>query len=279
MPAATAHRPAVRRSPSPRVPRRVSGPARGRARTAPRPTPRPRATPRATAQTVGLPQLPRLVDVLAGLPDSRWLDRLLRGRAWIALIGLALIGLVFMQVSMLKMNAGIGQSVERTATLERQNADLRATVSQLSSEERIQRAAADMGLIMPPAGDIRYLESRGARADAVKAARIMREPTPVAQQTAAAGAAAVQQDPQQVPPTDAAAQAAQPQAQAAQPQAAAAQPTTAQPQQHAQPAQPAQPQAQQPAASAQPQPTAAAPQPQAQTAPQAGAAVAPGPGQ
>ena len=276
MPAATAHRPAVRRSPSPRAPRRVSGPARGRARTAPRPVQRPRvATPRAAAPAVALPQLPRLVDVLVGLPDSRWIDRLLRGRAWIAIIGLALIGLVFMQVSMLKMNAGIGQSVERTATLERQNADLRATVSQLSSEERIQRAAADMGLIMPPAGDIRYLDSRGAHSDALRAARIMREPAPVAQQTAAAGAVVAQQDPAQVPPTDAAAQAAQPQAQA-QPQAAQAQPTaaTAQPQQQA-----AQPQTQQQAAPDPAQQTATAQQPQAQAAPQAGAAVAPGPGQ
>jgi cell division protein FtsL len=262
---AAAHRPAVRRSPSPRVPRRVSGPARGRVRTAPRAAPRPRvATSRAAAPAVALPQIPRLVDVLAGLPDSRWLDRLLRGRAWIALIALALIGLVFMQVSMLKLNAGIGQSVERSATLERQNADLRATVSQLSSEERIQRAAADMGLIMPPAGDIRYLRSRSAHSDAVKAARIMREPTPAAQQAAAAAAAQPQVT---TPPPTPAAQAAQTQ----QPAPVATAPSeTAQPQAEA-----AQPQPQ-PAA---PEQTAAAPEPQPQAAPQAGAAVAPGPGQ
>lgn len=274
MPAATAHRPAVRRSPSPRAPRRVSGPARGRVRTAPRPAPRSRvATPRASAPAVALPQLPqlpRLVDVLVGLPDSRWLDRLLRGRAWIALIAAALIGLVFMQVSMLKMNAGIGQSVERSATLERQNADLRATVSQLSSEERIQRAAADMGLVMPPAGDIRYLQSGGVRNDAAKAAKIMREPAPVA-------VATEQQAQTAPPPTDAAVQAAQPQAQA---QAAPTQQQTtpAEPQQQATPVQTAQPQAQ----TAQPQQTAAAAptqQQQSQAAPQAGAAVAPGPGQ
>ena len=271
---AAAHRPAVRRSPSPRVPRRVSGPARGRARTVHRgrvgPNPRV-ATPRGSAPAVAVPQLPRLVDVLAGLPDSRWLDRLLRGRAWIALIAAALIGLVFLQVSMLKMNAGIGQSVERSQALERQNADLRATVSQLSSEERIQRAAADMGLVMPPAGDIRYLRSRGAHSDAVKAARTMRAPTPEAQQTAAAGAAGLvaPQQTQTPPPTDAAVAAQQQQIQPqpqtqTQPQAVQAQPAaTAQPQ--AQPAQPVQPQAQ--------------PQQQSQAAPQAGAAVAPGPGQ
>jgi cell division protein FtsL len=271
VPAATAHRPAVRRSPSPRVPRRVSGPARGRARTAPRPAPRV-AAPRASAPAVTLPQLPqlpRLVDVLVGLPDSRWLDRLLRGRAWIALIAVALIGLVFMQVSMLKMNAGVGQSVEKSATLERQNADLRATVSQLSSEERIQRAANDMGLIMPPAGDIRYLQSGGARHDATRAAQIMREPAPVATAT---------EQPQQSvtpPPTDAAVQAAQPEAQAAPAQTAT---PAAQTQQQTPAAQTAQPQAQ----PVQPQQSAAAApvqQQQSQAAPQAGAAIAPGPGQ
>ena len=263
---AAAHRPAVRRSPVPRAPRRVSGPARGRARSMPRPAPRP-------APAVALPQpvVPRLLDVLAGLPDARWLDRLLRGRAWIALIGLALIGLVFLQGSMLKMNAGIGRSVERAGTLERQNADLRATVSQLSSEERIQRAAMDMGLVMPPAGDIRYLQSRGVKGDALKAARIMREPTPTAQQTAAAATAVPQET--TPAPTEAAAQAAQPQTAQPQAQAAPAQTTTATAQPQQQQSQTAQPQAQ----PVEPQQTAAAPQ--SQTAPQAGAAVAPGPGQ
>ena len=284
---ATAHRPAVRRSPSPRVPRRVSGPARGRARTAPaRPAPRTAASVALPSVALPRPVVPRLVDVVVALPDARWLDRLLRGRGWIALIGLALIGLVFMQVSMLKMNAGIGQSVEHAGVLERQNADLRGTVSQLSSEERIQRSAADMGMVMPPAGDIRFLQSRGAHSDAVKAARIMRAPNPTAEQAAAAAAAGVAgttaptADGTVPPPTEAAAQAAAQEqaAAAAQPQAQAqAAPTTqVQPQQQAAPVQSqATPQGQ----TAQPQ-AQATPQQQAQTAaPAAGAAAAPGTGQ
>jgi cell division protein FtsL len=62
---------------------------------------------------------------------------------------IALGGIVAMQVSLLKVNAGIGRAVETSSTLERQNADLRAAVSQLSSEERIQREATEMGLRMP----------------------------------------------------------------------------------------------------------------------------------
>jgi hypothetical protein len=148
---------------------------------------------------VGRPSVPalapRALDGLRRLPDSRWLDRLLRGQTWIALIGVALMGIVAMQVSLLKMNAGIGRAVEHTGTLERQNADLRASVSQLSSEERIQVEAVKQGFVMPPAGDVRYVRARGGE-DARKAASAMRTPNPpqsglLQAQAGAAGAAAV----------------------------------------------------------------------------------------
>jgi hypothetical protein len=171
----------------------VSGPARGRLHSVPRPAARASVRPRMqAAASVALPQSQsqpiggRLAEALVSLPDARWLDRLLRGRAWIALIALGLFGLVFMQVSMLGMNAGIGQAVEKSTVLDRQNADLRRQVSQLSSEERIQREAVAAGLIMPPAGDVRYLRSNGLRSDAARAARTMRAPSDQAKATSAA---------------------------------------------------------------------------------------------
>jgi cytoskeletal protein RodZ len=48
-----------------------------------------------------------LIHRLGQIPESRSLDRLLRSRGWIALLGVLLIGLVFMQVSLLKLNAGM----------------------------------------------------------------------------------------------------------------------------------------------------------------------------
>ena len=121
-------RPRLRPAPPPR---RTSGPARVT-------TGRARAT---QARAVALPApshpLAGVLDVLRGLPDARWLDRLLRGQGWIVLIGIALMGIVAMQVSLLKMNAGIGASIEQAGELERANADLRSEVSKLSSEERI----------------------------------------------------------------------------------------------------------------------------------------------
>ena len=61
---------------------------------------------------------------------------------WICFIGVALMGIVAMQVSMLKLNSGISRAVETTATLERQNSDMEASIARLASGERI-RAAAD----------------------------------------------------------------------------------------------------------------------------------------
>jgi hypothetical protein len=72
-----------------------------------------------------------------------------------------------MQVSLLKLNAGIGSSVERAAALERSNGELRAQVSQLESGGRIQDKTASLGMVMPPAGQITYLHAgRGATAGA-----------------------------------------------------------------------------------------------------------------
>lgn len=151
---------------APRVPRRVSGPVtRPRAGGAPRARARRRARGARAASAVAF---------LRGLPDARLLDRLLRGRAWIALIAVALIGIVFMQVSLLKLNAGIGRAVTTVDTLERQNAELRADVAALDGEGRIQDVAAEAGLLLPPAGDVEYRDAR--RADAARAARAIRAP-------------------------------------------------------------------------------------------------------
>ena len=97
---------------------------------------------------------------LRALPEHRMVDRLLRGRAWIWLIGIMLGGIVAMQVSLLKLNSGISRAVTAAGTLERANADLETEVARLSSGERIQTTAADEGMVAPPAGDVAYLTAR-----------------------------------------------------------------------------------------------------------------------
>jgi hypothetical protein len=160
----------------PRHARRISGPAHPVARSVP---------------SVALPQPARrsstgTFERLRALPDNRWVDRLLRGRAWIWLIGIMLGGIVFMQVSLLKLNSGISRSVETAATLERVNAGLETEVARLSSGERIQRAAAGEDMVAPPAGDVGYLTARPG-VDPRLAARRMQSPSDEAKQVMASG--------------------------------------------------------------------------------------------
>ena len=106
------------------------------------------------------------------------MDRLVRSRAWVVIVGIGLIGIVAMQVSMLKLNSGIGRAVDTVATLERSNASLKAEVSRLSSGDRIQTLAGQRGFLMPEPADVTYLRAGDKRSDGFRAARRMRAPDP-----------------------------------------------------------------------------------------------------
>src|ERR687897_1373926 len=88
------------------------------------------------------------------LPDHRVVDRLLRSRLWIWALGALLGGIVTMQVSLLKLNAGISRAVETTTTLERQNATLEASIARLSAPDKINTNARALGMVLPPAGEV-----------------------------------------------------------------------------------------------------------------------------
>jgi cell division protein FtsL len=98
---------------------------------------------------------------VAALPrGARVLDALLTGRIWIGLIGVLLAGIVFFNVDLLQMNREITQMAEKATQLKRQNDRLRHDYARLASSERIQEAAAALGLVYPAAGEVRYLESK-----------------------------------------------------------------------------------------------------------------------
>src|SRR5439155_13456840 len=86
---------------------------------------------------------------LRALPDHRIVDGLLRSRVWIWLVGILLGGIVAMQVSLLKLNAGISRAVEASGTLERQNAELEAGIAKLSNGDLIRAAAVNEGMVDP----------------------------------------------------------------------------------------------------------------------------------
>jgi hypothetical protein len=233
-----------RRAPS-RPPRRVSGPARGARAAVPVPA-------GAGAATAAPPLTLRLARAGARIGDARLLDRLVRGRGWIALVAIGLLGIVFMQVSMLRLNAGISRAITTAETLEQQNSTLRADISKLDAGDRIADTAAAQGMVRPPAGDVNYLDAR--KADGAAAAEAIRTPNPVKVEASPATEAAQQQAP--VAPAAATAPA-----QAATQTTATQQPAVAQ-------------QTVQPRAAAQPQPQAAAP-PQETAAPQQQSAAPP----
>ncbi len=120
--------------------------ARAGAAVAPRPVRRPKsrvAPPRAVPRTVRA-------------RGESVLDALLQGRAWIALVGLLLVGIVFFNVDLLRLNRSIAVTSEQSEAVSRENARLRRELARLGSSERVQKAALQRGLVLPSPGDVRF---------------------------------------------------------------------------------------------------------------------------
>jgi hypothetical protein len=169
--------PAARRTtgrPAARPHRRVSGPARASGATA------QAATAGAVATPLPVPPLGalslRVLRAGRSLQDSTLLERLVRGRGWILLLGALLFGLVALNVSLLKLNAAAGHNAERAKVLRIQNAKLRGKVSRLASGDRLRSAAGEMGLVMPEPKKVHYLRARPDR-DPGQAVRNIRDGT------------------------------------------------------------------------------------------------------
>jgi hypothetical protein len=113
------------------------------------------------------------------LQDSTLLERLVRGRGWIVLMGVLLFGLVALNVSLLKLNAAAGHNAERAKVLRIQNAKLRGQVSRLASGDRLRAAAGELGLVMPEPKKVHYLNARPDR-DPRQAVRNIRDGTALA---------------------------------------------------------------------------------------------------
>jgi len=157
------------------------------AATAPRPAAKPAAQrgtayrrasgPQARTPAVALPV--RVLNApftrAARARTGSLLDALLSGRGWIALVFVLLAGIVFFNVDLLQMNRDIARDAERISTLKRENARLLLEEARLASSERIQESAAQLGLVLPAPGEVRYLKARPMR-DAGQAVKRITEP-------------------------------------------------------------------------------------------------------
>ena len=158
------------------APRRVSGPIGGRAAagaaTARAATARAATARAATVPGVALPRRTaqrrpalaarlRVGAFIRSLPDHRLLDRLIRGRWWIPVLGVMLAGIVAMQVEVLKLGASMGRSLERNSALSSENAALRQSVATLGDDQRVEQLAGSMGMVMPPPQAVGFLSANG----------------------------------------------------------------------------------------------------------------------
>ncbi len=174
-PAAAAALPGTR--PVPTRPARPVRPAR---------RPSPPAAPAAPERS--RPARPRRAPARAGRmarvdtsSASRLLDRLIRSRLWIALVAFSLIGIVAMQLWMLKLNGGIGRAIEHESYLQRENAALSAENAAASAGDLVEQHAVAGGMTIVPPGSLIFLHTRGSADERRAAARLAQ---PVQESTA-----------------------------------------------------------------------------------------------
>lgn len=154
-PAPSRTTPPKRKAPARKPPTRK--PARARAMPAPAKAPARRAPARkpATKRRPAATQ-PKLV-VAAGrtavavrqLPDSGLVVRMTRGRAWIAVLGVLLVGIVGLNVATLSFAASAGKIDEQITALEKENSMLEIREAQKFSTAQVRSKGAELGLAMP----------------------------------------------------------------------------------------------------------------------------------
>ena len=129
--------------------------AAARAQTAPARAPRRKrpapARPRrvAPSRRPGGQLIPIAVgtaSAVRGLPDSSLIVRLTRGRAWIGLLGVLLVGIVALNVITLSLAAGSGHIEQNIQALAEENSLLRSRDAQKSGAGRIAHEGAALGL-------------------------------------------------------------------------------------------------------------------------------------
>jgi hypothetical protein len=81
-----------------------------------------------------------------GLPDSSLIVRLTRGRAWIGVLGVLLVGIVALNVLTLSLAAGAGHIDQNIQALDEENSILRSRDAQRSGAARIRADATGLGL-------------------------------------------------------------------------------------------------------------------------------------
>jgi hypothetical protein len=115
----------------------------------------------------------RTAVAVGGIADSGVVLRLTRSRLWIGVLGSLLVGIVGLNVFALSFNATASKTAGISDELRRENSALRAQIAGGLSNERLQNAAARLGLVVPEPGSILYLDPEPG--DAAAAASRLRK--------------------------------------------------------------------------------------------------------
>jgi hypothetical protein len=160
--------PPKRKAPA-RKPKPARKPARSRAVAAPAKAPARRAPARAPQRaqpkrrtTTAQPRIAvaavRTAEAVRQLPDSGLVVRMTRGRAWIGVLGMLLVGIVALNVATLSFAASAGQIDEQITALENENSMLEIREAQKFSTARVRGQGAELGLAMPNTEEPKVIE-------------------------------------------------------------------------------------------------------------------------
>jgi hypothetical protein len=106
------------------------------------------------------------------LPDSSLVVRMTRGRAWIAVLGVLLVGIVVVNVITLSLSAAAGHIDQNVMALNQENTLLRSRDAQRSGSARVRyEAGTALGLALATTDQIGYVEA-GARDVPIAAQRL-----------------------------------------------------------------------------------------------------------
>jgi hypothetical protein len=109
-------------------------------------SPARRKPQRASAQPKLAVAVGRSATAIRGVPDSGLVVRMTRGRAWIAVLGVLLVGIVGLNVATLSFAASSGKIDEKNTALEQENVGLESRVGTVFGNGRMRHEAAAMGL-------------------------------------------------------------------------------------------------------------------------------------
>ena len=173
-PSRTAPPPRRKAAPAPSPQKKATPARRPRSRPTPKgtaasPAPARRAPARAPGRTktrtkraVGgqlIPLAGRTAVAVGQLPDSGLVVRMTRGRAWIGVLGLLLVGIVALNVVTLSFAASSGKIDEQLTALEQDNSVTSGRAARLNGTGHVRAAAAPLGLAMPSSTDIHFTQA------------------------------------------------------------------------------------------------------------------------